>query len=139
MSNDYRMVDTDFFSNFPSSCKRISFSDGLQFITVNFQWLITTLLVFNALGSFANFLNHYCTVCSLAVSAPNVLLMLLAVSAVEGNGNPLQYSCLENPGDRGAWWVARPWGRRVGHDSKCLSSSSSSCLYGFTTHFELEF
>ena len=23
----------------------------------------------------------------------------------EGNGNPFQYSCLENPMDRGAWWV----------------------------------
>ena len=23
----------------------------------------------------------------------------------EGNGNPLQYSCLENPLDRGAWWA----------------------------------
>ena len=23
-----------------------------------------------------------------------------------GNGNPLQYSCLENPRDRGAWWAA---------------------------------
>ena len=23
----------------------------------------------------------------------------------EGNGNPLQYSCLENPTDRGAWWT----------------------------------
>ena len=22
-----------------------------------------------------------------------------------GNGNPLQYSCLENPRDRGAWWT----------------------------------
>ena len=26
-------------------------------------------------------------------------------SLVEGNGNPLQYSCLENPMNRGAWWV----------------------------------
>ena len=26
----------------------------------------------------------------------------------EGNGNPLQYSCLENPMDRGAWWVTVP-------------------------------
>ena len=26
----------------------------------------------------------------------------------EGNGNPLQYSCLENPMDRGAWRVAVP-------------------------------
>ena len=24
----------------------------------------------------------------------------------EGNGNPLQYSCLENPSDRGGWWAA---------------------------------
>ena len=24
----------------------------------------------------------------------------------EGNNNPLQYSCLENPVDRGAWWAA---------------------------------
>ena len=24
----------------------------------------------------------------------------------EGNGNPLQFSCLENPMDRGAWWAA---------------------------------
>jgi len=23
----------------------------------------------------------------------------------EGNGNPLQYSCLENPMDRGPWWI----------------------------------
>ena len=26
--------------------------------------------------------------------------------AGEGNGTPLQYSCLENPTDRGAWWAA---------------------------------
>ena len=24
----------------------------------------------------------------------------------EGNGNPLQYSCLEDPRDGGAWWAA---------------------------------
>ena len=29
----------------------------------------------------------------------------------EGNGNPLQYSCLENPMDGGAWWAtATGWG-----------------------------
>ena len=27
-------------------------------------------------------------------------------SSREGNGNPLQYSCLENPIDKGAWWAA---------------------------------
>ena len=28
----------------------------------------------------------------------------LGRSPGEGNSNPLQYSCLENPMDRGAWW-----------------------------------
>ena len=28
-----------------------------------------------------------------------------ARSPGRGNGNPLQYSCLENPMDRGAWWA----------------------------------
>ena len=44
----------------------------------------------------------------------------------EGNGNPLQRSCLENPRDGGAWWVAvygitQSWTRLMR-----LSSSSSS-------------
>ena len=29
----------------------------------------------------------------------------LGRSPGEGNGNPLQYSCLENPMDRRAWWA----------------------------------
>ena len=28
-----------------------------------------------------------------------------------GHGNPLQYSCLENPMDRGTWWATSSWGR----------------------------
>ena len=34
----------------------------------------------------------------------------------EGNGDPLQYSCLENPMDGGAWWAAVHGVVRVGHD-----------------------
>ena len=38
-----------------------------------------------------------------------------------GNGNPLQYSCPENPRDRGAWWaavygVAQSWTRLKQHN-----------------------
>ena len=29
----------------------------------------------------------------------------LGISTGEGNGNPLQYSCLESSMDRGAWWA----------------------------------
>ena len=35
----------------------------------------------------------------------------------EGNGNPLQYSCLENPKDRGAWQATVHGVARVGRDS----------------------
>ena len=42
----------------------------------------------------------------------------LGGSPGEGNGNPFQYSCLENPMDRGAWQaIYCPWGYQgVGHD-----------------------
>ena len=34
-----------------------------------------------------------------------------------GHGNPLQFSCLENPMDRGAWWAIQSMGsQRAGHD-----------------------
>ena len=33
-----------------------------------------------------------------------------------GHGNPLQYSCLENPMDRGAWQAIAHGVARVGHD-----------------------
>ena len=34
----------------------------------------------------------------------------------EGNGNPLQCLCLENPRDGGAWWLPSMGSHRVGHD-----------------------
>ena len=37
----------------------------------------------------------------------------LGRSPEEENGNPLQYSCLENPMDRGPWQATySPWGRK---------------------------
>ena len=46
----------------------------------------------------------------------------------EGNGNPLQYSCLENPRDRGAWWAAVYGVAQGWTQLKRLSSSSSLSL-----------
>ena len=40
----------------------------------------------------------------------------LGRSPGEGNGNPLQYSCLENPMDKGAWWATVHAVPRDGHD-----------------------
>ena len=44
----------------------------------------------------------------------------------EGNGNPLWYSCLENPRDGGAWWAAVYGITQSRTRLKWLSSSSSS-------------
>ena len=44
----------------------------------------------------------------------------------EGNGNPLQCSCLENPRDGGAWWAAVSGLAQSWTQLKRLSSSSSS-------------
>ena len=50
----------------------------------------------------------------------------------EGNGNPLQCSCLENPRDEGAWWAAIYGAAQSRTRLKRLSSSSSlviSCVW----------
>ena len=46
----------------------------------------------------------------------------------EGNGNPLQCSCLENPRDGGAWWAAVYGVTQSRTRLKQLSSSSSSVI-----------
>ena len=43
----------------------------------------------------------------------------------EGNGNPFQCSCLENPRDRGAWWAAVLGSHRVRHDWSDLAAAWS--------------
>ena len=51
-----------------------------------------------------------------ACLSPRAEIIVSRTRQGEGNGNPLQYSCLENPMDRGAWWaavhgVAKSWTR----------------------------
>ena len=42
-----------------------------------------------------------------------------------GNGNPLQYSCLENPMDRGAWWATV---HKATKSNTCLSMHACTTL-----------
>ena len=44
--------------------------------------------------------------CSLPHCYKNAILTHFMLSLREGNGTPLQYSCLENPMDGGDWWAA---------------------------------
>ena len=51
-----------------------------------------------------------------AMQETRVRFLCLEKSPGEGNSNPLQYSCLENPMDGGAWWATVRGSQRVGHD-----------------------
>ena len=63
----------------------------------------------------------------------------LGRSPRRGNGSPLQYSCLENPMNRGAWQATVPWHQKESDTTQQLSTRqkqqhfthSSSFLLGF--------
>ena len=56
----------------------------------------------------------------------NDFTLIFSLSCIgEGNGNPLQCSCLENPRDGGAWWAAVYGVTQIRTRLKWLSSSSS--------------
>ena len=59
-------------------------------------------------------------------------VLLINISIREGNGNPLQYSCLENPRDGGAWWAAI---YRVTQSRTQLKRLSISISNGMTKDF----
>ena len=68
--------------------------------------------------------------CSLPHCYKNAILTHFMLSLGEGNGTPLQYSCLENPMDGGAWWAAV---------HGVANSRTQLSTFTFTFHFcELE-
>ena len=63
----------------------------------------------------------------LVTSGGSHLPLIMVLTVKEGNGTPLQYSCLENPMDRGAWWIAV-------HGVK--NSGTRLSDFTFTFHFD---
>ena len=71
--------------------------------------------------------------CSLGISSflleisslsPSIIFLYffaLITQVGEGNGNPLQYFCLENPVDGGAWWALSRGAHRAGHNCSDLA------------------
>ena len=60
------------------------------------------------LKRFPSPIGHHRVLSSLCCNSRSLLSISYPVVCIwgEGNGNPLQYFCLENPVDRGAWWAA---------------------------------
>ena len=60
--------------------------------------------------------------------------MIILAKGGEGNGNPLQCSCLENPRDGGSWWLPSMGSYRVGHDLSDLAAAAAAAkvMYRFS-------
>ena len=67
----------------------------------------------SSLNSFRRHLISRCISSHMAKKVQNEELFFLLF---KGHGTPLQYSCLENPMDGGAWWLQSMGLQRVGHD-----------------------
>ena len=64
--------------------------------------------------------NFLLEICSLSPFIVFLYSFALITQDGEGNGNPLQYSCLEHPVGGRAWWVLSTGLHRVGHDRSDL-------------------
>ena len=51
-----------------------------------------------------------------------------------GHSNPLQYSCVKNPMDRGAWGSYRPGGLKESDTSDRLSTVHVALVFGYMNH-----
>ena len=85
---------------------------------------IIALTVWTFVGKVMSLLFNMLSMFIIAYLVAQMVRNLLAMHSVpglgrflgEGNGNPLQYSCLENFMDRGTWWTTVHGSQRVGHD-----------------------
>ena len=77
---------------------------------------------------------------SLGVGQTERLHFHFSLSCIgEGNGNPLQCFCLENPLDGGAWWAARLWGRTESDTTDAdLAAAAATLFYQGALHIETE-
>ena len=86
------------------------------------EWLSTHMII--------NASEHF-VVCLLAICMSSLEKCILR--SAEGNGNPLQYSCLENPIDRGAWQAIVHGVARVGHN--LVSKPAPIGIFMSSTYF----
>ena len=83
------------------------------------------------------FMNLLCDIC-LGLHCPPHCGNYHTLCPGEGNGNPLQCSCLENPRDGRAWWLPSMGSHRVGHDWSDLAAAAAAAAAAagvlFTQH-----
>ena len=87
------------------------FQGGPQPFSISYYFPTAAVTNYHKLGSFKGFAGERASVVkkkkkkSACQTGDPGSIPGLGKSPGEGNGNPLQYSCLENSMDRGAWWA----------------------------------
>ena len=94
-------------------------NEYLRLISFRIDWF--DLLA--AQGTLKSLLQHHSSKASILRYSATFMVQLTSIG--EGNGNPLQYSCLGNAKDRGAWWAAVYRATQSWTRLKRRSSSSS--------------
>ena len=92
------------------------------------KWINYTYTSICSLFRFFSYIGHYRAWLEFPVEIGYFHRYMCASMFGEGNGNPLQYSCLENPRDGGAWWAAVYGVAQSRTRLKRLSSSSRSIM-----------
>ena len=83
--------------------------------------------------------------CSAGDGGDMVLIPGSGRSSGGGNGNPLQYSCQENPMNRGVCWLLSVRSQRVGHDEQLSMHTQEKAkritvlIIYYTLHFDFMF
>ena len=80
---------------------------------ISWQFIAKLYITYAYSGGFPGGLDGKESACS---AGEQVSIPGLGRSPGEGNGNPLQYSCLENPMDGGAWQATVHEAQRIKHD-----------------------
>ena len=83
MLNGCRVVDTELFSNFPCSCKRISFDGRCQLAVVGFRWPATLPLFSRPLSPLQTFLDPPLRCMFVGSSCPKVLMLQVVSIALQ--------------------------------------------------------
>ena len=113
-------------------CKCVAFSKFGKFLAVIFSSMFPTSVSLSYPEIPVTLISK------LFVLSHRLFRLSLLFCSREGNGTPLQYSCLENPMDGGAWWAAIYGVTQSRTQLKRLSSSScssSTVLFNFFLFF----
>ena len=112
----------------PALGSRLSEFDCFRYLKWKRQWQATPVLLPRKSHGWRSLVGYSPWGCHELVATEGLHFHFSLSRNGEGNGNPLQCSCLENPRDGGAWWAAVYGVTQSRTQLKRLSSSSSRYL-----------